>query len=351
MGQPYTRSRYYHLYLNGQYWGLYMTEERPEARHAAAYLGGSPEDYDTVKAVGSSDPEEEAYTIKTTDGNFDAYQRLFVAATNGFSENLAYFSAQGLDPGGQPDPLGEKLLDVENLIDYLVQIYHAGATDNPISWFLKDAKINNFFAIYNRTSPDGFTWFQHDSEHAFDTSADLDRTGPFLHENFKLFKYFNPQTLHDKLTANAEYRIAFADQVYTRFFNDGALAPSNCAVRIDARAAQIDRAIVAHSARWGSTNLNRTAWTAAVATTRAFVVLSNRCEQVVEYLRADGLIPSITPPGISRSGGLVNPGTPAALSSDEGTIYYSTDGSDPRAIGGASAGTIYSRIGPRMPRV
>ncbi len=28
MSQPQTRSRYLHLYLNGQYWGLYMTEER-----------------------------------------------------------------------------------------------------------------------------------------------------------------------------------------------------------------------------------------------------------------------------------------------------------------------------------
>ena len=25
LGQPYTRSRYYHLYINGQYWGLYQT--------------------------------------------------------------------------------------------------------------------------------------------------------------------------------------------------------------------------------------------------------------------------------------------------------------------------------------
>ncbi|MCA9172259.1 MAG: chitobiase/beta-hexosaminidase C-terminal domain-containing protein, partial [Planctomycetales bacterium] len=31
MGNPYTRSRYYHLYINGQYWGLYQTQERAEA--------------------------------------------------------------------------------------------------------------------------------------------------------------------------------------------------------------------------------------------------------------------------------------------------------------------------------
>jgi len=28
MGQPYTRSRYYHMYINGQYWGLYESQER-----------------------------------------------------------------------------------------------------------------------------------------------------------------------------------------------------------------------------------------------------------------------------------------------------------------------------------
>ena len=38
MGQPYTRSRHYHLYINGQYWGLYETEERPEASYAAVLL-------------------------------------------------------------------------------------------------------------------------------------------------------------------------------------------------------------------------------------------------------------------------------------------------------------------------
>ena len=48
-GQPYTRSRYYHLYLNGQYWGIYETHERSEARYAASYFGYSSEDYDVVK--------------------------------------------------------------------------------------------------------------------------------------------------------------------------------------------------------------------------------------------------------------------------------------------------------------
>lgn len=47
--QPYTRSRYYHLYINGVYWGLYQTQERAEASFAQSYLGGREEDYDVIK--------------------------------------------------------------------------------------------------------------------------------------------------------------------------------------------------------------------------------------------------------------------------------------------------------------
>jgi hypothetical protein len=49
MGVPYTRSRYYHLYLDGVYWGLFQAEERPDAWFAETYLGGEREDYDVVK--------------------------------------------------------------------------------------------------------------------------------------------------------------------------------------------------------------------------------------------------------------------------------------------------------------
>ena len=62
MSQPYTRSRYYHLYLNGMYWGLFQTQERAEARFAAEYLGGNDEDYDVVKV----NTEDWNYRIEAT---------------------------------------------------------------------------------------------------------------------------------------------------------------------------------------------------------------------------------------------------------------------------------------------
>ena len=65
LGQPYTRSRYYHLYLNGVYWGLFMTQERAEAKFGATYMKGGADDFDTIKSAGSSG----GYNTEATDGS------------------------------------------------------------------------------------------------------------------------------------------------------------------------------------------------------------------------------------------------------------------------------------------
>jgi hypothetical protein len=340
MGYESPRSRYYHLYLNGQYWGLYMTEERPVATFGESYYGGDKDDYDAVKV--KSWTESGAYSIGITDGTLDAYERLYNAAMSGFATNADYFAVQGLDETGEPDASAEKLLDAKNMIDYLLVIYYMAASDNVITSGSGDKALNNMYAIYNRVNPDGFKWIQHDCEHSLYTTYDINRTGPFTNAVFNTFEYFNAQTLHEKLSVNEEYRIKFADQVYKHLKNDGALVRTNCEARLDFRAAQIDRAIVANAARWGSINLDRDTWVNAVANTRTWFSLSeDRCNEVIGYLDEDGLIPSISPPLLSRAGGLVDSGTTVSLSAASGTIYYTTDGTDPRATGGGVAGSSY----------
>jgi len=159
MGQPYTRSRYYHLYINGHYWGIYQTQERADADYAESYLGGNQEEYDVIKNDSSGNRD-----LHATDGNMDAYRRLHNAAVAGFSSNEAYLAVQGLRPDGTPDPAGDKLLDPENLMDYMICTYYTGDPDAPVSCWAHFS--NNVFAIYNRLRPEGFTWYRHDAEHS-----------------------------------------------------------------------------------------------------------------------------------------------------------------------------------------
>ena len=105
LGQPSERGAWYHVYLNGQYWGLYNTCERPEENFAASYLGGEPEDYDVLKA----NPGQSMVPIA---GNDEAWNRLWQSSKAGFAANSAYFKVQGRNPDGSTNPAYENLLDV-----------------------------------------------------------------------------------------------------------------------------------------------------------------------------------------------------------------------------------------------
>ena len=72
---PYKRGEYYHLYINGQYWGLFQTDERIGADYGSIYFGGEDEDYDVVH----NNPRDNA----AIDGNLDAYRRLWERVRQG----------------------------------------------------------------------------------------------------------------------------------------------------------------------------------------------------------------------------------------------------------------------------
>jgi hypothetical protein len=349
MGQPATRSEYYHLYINGQYFGLYMTQERAEAEFAASYFGGDSDDYDVIKHS-----PESGYRTEVTDGNFDAYQRLWEASQAGFAANADYYAVQGLNPDGTSNPALERLVDVDNLIDYMIGIYYGGDLDAPVSNFLGNNRVNNFYAIYNREAPDGFKFFRHDSEHTLDTGG-ADRTGPYTDADLELFQYFNPQTLHQKLTANPEYRMRFADRAHQHLLNEGTLTPARATELLQMRAAEIDLAIIAESARWGASKrtepLNRDDWLGAVSQVLNFVQTRNTV--LLQQFRDRGWFPAVNAPafridGAYQHGGAIDLGEPLTIVASSGTIYYTLDGSDPRQIGGgvSPSALIYSGAVP-----
>ncbi len=349
MGQPSSRGAFYHLYINGQYWGLFNTDERPEAAFAASYLGGRDDDYDVIKV-------QDGYTTYATDGNMDAWTRLWQAAADGFASDADYFKVQGLNVDGTPNPDYENLVDVDNLIDYMLVILYGGNLDAPISNFLQNNSPNNWYGFRDRTGGHGgFRFVSHDAEHTL-LNVNEDRTGmangvilyaagdPVQQGPATALSKSNPQYIWFRLQANAEFRMRVADHVQRQCFNGGPLSVEGAKAIFLARSNEVQRAIVGESARWGDSKVaspfTRVTWLGAVANVWNSVI-AGRTAVLLNQLRADNLFPSLNAPLFSSPGGIVPDGFSLFMTNTggSGTIYYTLDGSDPRQRGGTIAPT------------
>ncbi len=354
-GHPYTRSRYYHLYINGHYWGIFQTQERSEASFGETYFGGDKDDYDVISSNYSA-----GRRMVPTDGNREALDRLYDETIAGFDNYGRYYRVQGLNLDGTPNPTYEKLLDVDGLIDFMIIEYYTGDRDGPGSRF--GDKPNNTWVIFNRVNPDGFIWFHHDNEHTLGAgSAELNMVTPFTSSKtlFSQREYFAAHWLHEQLMfSNVDYSLHFADHVYRHFFNDGLLTIEKCRNRVLNRANQIDMAIIAHSARWG--DAKRTTpftkddhWVPEIDDllydTADGRHLTPRVGVVLQQLRNVDWYPDVDPPTFNQHGGEVPGGFNMTISNPNGsgTIYYTLDGSDPRQpVTGNAVGTQYTPPNP-----
>lgn len=337
MGQPYTRSRYYHLYLNGHYWGIYQTQERADADFAESYLGGRADDYDVIKNDSSG-----SRALHATAGTIDAYRRLYDAAVAGFRTEAAYLAVQGLGSDGLPDPARERLLDPENLMDYMICTYYTGDPDAPVSCWAHFS--NNVFAIYNHVDPQGFTWYRHDAEHSLGANGGVTEgrllTDPVDRNIGSQWRHFNPAWLHVRLCENDEYRRRFADRVNRYFSNDGILTATPNIDRWMARADQIDLAIIAESARWGDAKQSSPRTKDHWEGQNQYMLndfFPRRTSIVIDQMRSVDMFPDQALVSFNQAGGDITPGFQLLMSQGDGipgTIYYTLDGIDPRLPGG-----------------
>jgi hypothetical protein len=365
-----TRGNFYHLYINGIYWGLYNSEERPEAAFAESYVGGREEDYDVIKQI-------DGYTSGATDGNTAAWYRLWEAATNGFASDADYFKVQGLNPDGSPNAAYENLLDVPNLIDYMLVILYGGNLDAPISNFLGNDSPNNWYGFRDRSGQNGgFRFISHDAEHTL-LNVGADRTGindlsstggqyGVINSDWTcgnpLTQLVNnvytpsgaqprstPQYIWFRLHQNAEFRMLAADRIQKHCFNGGPFSTEGMRAMLLVRSNEIQRAIVGESARWGDAKrepaFTRNDWLSAFnGVINNFV--NGRTAVLLNQLRADGLFPNVNAPTFNRYSGAVPAGFAFYMTNNNGagTIYYTLDGSDPRARGGNISPTAVAYV-------
>ena len=365
MGVPYTRSRYYHLYLNGQYWGLFQTQERPDHWHGASYLGGNPDDYDVVKSAGSA----WGHRTEVTAGVFDDWRLLYdetnrLAALPTEEERGAlYMKLQGLNPDGSRNPDYPVLLDADNLIQYMLVIFWTGTEDSPIN---PGNVTNNFFGVRERNGEQGFVWFTHDSEHSLFSTSPVgnghNRTGPF--PTGDKFQFSNPQWLHQQLMGSNEYRLRFADLAQRHLSGNGTLTAAEAITRWSVRADEVSPIILAESARWGDFKreppFTPDDWLREVTSvqngflpTRTPIILEQlKRTRRYEFGRPHNalmdapLYPAVDAPVFSHSEGeSSDPFTLTMQTPANGTIFYTLDGADPRMPGGDVSGSAMAYDG------
>ena len=345
LGQPHARSEYHHLYVNGIYWGVYMTDERTEAEFARSYFGGNKEDYDVIKI----DPSN-SYRNENPDGDMEAWRELWdlSRAHEAAPSDDLYFKMQGLNPDGTRNPEFSVLLDVDNLIDYLLCIYYTANNDAPVSqWINNNDSGNNWYGIRNRMDLNqGFRFFVHDGENTFGIRGynigfnrvitTEDRTGPFGAARRSNFNHSNPQFLHQDLMENPEYQLRFADRAQKHLFHNGALTESAVRSRLDKRIGELESPILAHAARWGWATAGRSYdeddWRNELD--EVFEFVTGREAVLLDQLEEDALYRDWLPI-LSHQGGIVSSGFTLNIESEPlQTVFYTIDGSDPRKLGG-----------------
>ena len=351
MGHPSPRGNFRHLYVNGHYWGLYNTCERPKSFFGESYIGGKKEDFDVVKIMGgySEDADQDRrYQVFATDGDMNLWTRLDQISQNDLSDLKTYSQMIGVKLDGRPDPESRPLLDPINLIDYMLVIFYGGNLDAPISWFGQNRGGNNWHGLINRNRNKGFQFIIWDSEH---TLLDLeeDRLGPF--PIGRTADRSNPHWLYQRLLNNKEFRVLLADRISKHFFRKGVLTPNRLRELFDRRIDEIEPALFAEAARWGNPRktyeavLTNSEWrvethNSGIAKHRAWFTevertrnqyIPHRTQIVIDQLFGRGLYPDL--PEISASW-LEDDGRKLELRADDFKIYYTDTGQDPRMFGG-----------------
>ncbi|MDA3881466.1 MAG: CotH kinase family protein [Prolixibacteraceae bacterium] len=368
MGQPYKRGRYYHLYLNGMYWGVFQTDERADNSYAETYFGGDKDDYDIVKV----DTQPWPYFVEAADGNLNAWKQLWNLSRTGFQSNRNYYKLEGKNERGETIQGAEVLVDIDNLVDYMLVIFYTGNFDAPVSGWYSNDMPNNFYGVYNRRDKSqGFKFMAHDSEHSMfvdkvygfnginENRVNLGSTGSMYISDVL---DFNPQWLHYRLTSNSEYSFRFADRAYELLAAAGILTPAKADSLFRIRVEEIDRAIIAESARWGDAQTHSSLtkhehWEPEIEKMYNDY-FPRRTDIVISQLKNEGLWPLGDAPLIMADDKLIENMRTEFVDNIEvsmlnpnstGTIYYTLNNTDPRKLEGdlsndASSFSSYDRL-------
>ena len=303
MGAPSPQGMIATLFINGQFKSYFNPCERPrESFFQGFFDSGNPWDVNYIGAWES--------------GDGTAY-----AAMETFFRNTDFTSLANYQSGAS-------YWNMENVADYAI-INGWGAT--------QDWPHNNFTFCRERAPGAKWHWSMWDAEGALGMFGQPNTHNTFENE----LRVSSPDPIGWEGTTaalvfrrahqNAEFRMLFADRLQRHFFNAGCMTAANRDARWNALRAKVEPLVEAVFGS-GYNNGNWDNWL-------------NRDAIFFAQASAIGLWPATQAPGMTPFGGA---GTGVVLTNPNGsgTIYYTTNGADPRAVGGGVQGTSYSAAIP-----
>lgn len=340
MGQVGSRGIINTLYVNGVYKGYYNTTAHlKEGFFQQSHGSDLPFDVIQVTAVSSGD-------------NL-ALQEMATFVRQNSMATLANYEAMA------------ERLDLVNFADYLVLNLFTGTGDWP---------HNNFVTARERSTTGKFRFYTWDAEGVYGSFTVHAAWNPFTPAGANATAQgvvrgsavsgdgLNHiiRILYTRLADSPEFRLLFADRVQKHMFDDGALTPARFLARwnelkadmanVGVTVSDTDNNNAPYWVNGKGDGLTWTTHTAANRPSRQRVLLqgyrdgNNGNATVPGLYVTEGLWPSTRAPAFSVAAGPVPAGTLVAITHTNatGTIYFTTDGRDPRAAGGAVQGGAYT---------
>jgi len=334
-----------HLYINGLYWGLYNVAEKPDDHFCATYFEGGPTrtarlQYFWAKGTRSTKPQVSGPAGGPGQTRWDQWRGLVDDGCSDYVYNQYVHN----------------VLDVDGYCDYVMLNNFTGVGDWIYGYPYQRAG-NWYVGVKEGGLVRYFVWDAEDSWANIYWSGGAQRAnaGAWVNPQGMLATtYLAFGDMWNGMVGSSNFKSDFADRVYKQMFNGGPLSDSACIARWDTLCANIEGAVVGESARWGDNRKDYHDGSAPVWTRHAHwytarnnvrSLMSGNVAQFIAAFRAKGWYPNIDPPTYSKYGGTVSAGYQLTMSkAQSGTIYYRTDGGDPRGSSGvvASGAQLYS---------